>query len=155
MARYLIQETVTSQAVAVLMKDPQDSTEAARPVFESVGGKLEHYYAARNENTVNIIGDIPDEDSLAAILWSFQGGGGPISIKATPLMTATEAVDMLRRAGSEDDNPLDECPLAPPVPVGGEAYPVNGVSVIAPWVAVALLASAVGWLALRCRGACS
>ena len=106
MTRYLIQETITSQAVAALMKDPHDRTEAVRPVFESVGGKLEHYYIARNENTVYIIADIPDEDSLAAILWSFQGGSGPMSIKATPLMTATEAVDMLKKAGSLGYEPI-------------------------------------------------
>jgi len=35
MTRYLIQETVTSQAVAALMKNPHDRTEAVRPVFES------------------------------------------------------------------------------------------------------------------------
>jgi len=46
MTRYLIEETVTSQAVAALMKNPHDRTEAVRPVFESVGGKLEHYYIA-------------------------------------------------------------------------------------------------------------
>ena len=106
MTRYLIKETVTSQAVAALMKNPHDRTEAVRPIFESVGGKLEHYYIAYNENTVYIIADIPDQDSLAAILWTFQAGGGPMSIKATPLMTATEAVDMLKKAGSLGYEPV-------------------------------------------------
>ena len=106
MTRYLIQETVTSQAVAALMKNPHDRTEAVRPVFESVGGKLEHYYVAMNENTVYMIADIPDQDSLAAILWSFHGGGGPIAIKATPLMTAAEAVDMLKKAGRLGYEPI-------------------------------------------------
>jgi len=99
MTRYLIQETVTSQAVAALMENPHDRTEAVRPIFESVGGKLEHYHVAYTENTVYIIAEIPDQESLAAILWAFQAGGGPMSIKATPLMTATEAVDMLKKAG--------------------------------------------------------
>jgi hypothetical protein len=39
-----------------------------------------------------------------------------------------------------------------PPPVGGEAYPVNKASVLAPWIAVAvLLASGTGWYALRRR----
>jgi len=63
MTHYLIQETVTSQAVAAIMKKPHDRTEAVRPVFESVGGKLEHYYVAINENTVYMIADIPDQPS--------------------------------------------------------------------------------------------
>jgi hypothetical protein len=39
-------------------------------------------------------------------------------------------------------------------PVGGEAYPVNGASVLAPWIAAAvLLVAGAGWLALRRRRA--
>jgi len=100
MTRYLIEETVTSQGIAALIKNPHDRTEVIRPIFESVGGKLEHYYVAYNENTVYILAEIPDQESLAAIIWAFQAGGGPISLKATPLMTATEAVDMAKKAGS-------------------------------------------------------
>ena len=46
MTKYLIQETVTSQGIAALIKNPHDRTEVIRPIFESVGGKLEHYYVA-------------------------------------------------------------------------------------------------------------
>jgi len=100
MTRYLIEETITSQAAAAIMKKPHDRAEAIRPIFESVGGKLEHYYVAYSENTVYLLAEIPDQESLAAIVWAFQAGGGPMSVKATPLMTATEAVDMCKKAGS-------------------------------------------------------
>ncbi len=100
MTRYLIEETITSQAAAALMKNPHDRTEAIRPIFEAVGGKLEHYYVAYSENTVYLLAEIPDQESLAAILWAFQAGGGPVSVKATPLMTATEAVGVLKKAGN-------------------------------------------------------
>ena len=100
MTRYLIEETVTSQAAAAIIKNPHDRTEVLRPIFESVGGKLEHFYVAYSENTVYLLAEIPDQESLAAILWAFQAGGGPMSIKATALMTMTEAVEMLKKAGS-------------------------------------------------------
>lgn len=100
MTRYLIEETVTSQAVAALMKNPHDRTKVVSPIFEAVGGKLEHYYVAYNENTCYLIAEIPDQESLAAIIWAFQAGGGPMFIKATPLMTTTEAADVLKKAGS-------------------------------------------------------
>lgn len=106
MTRYLIEETITSQAVAALMENPHDRAEAVRPVFEAVGGKLEQYYVAYTENTVYLIAEVPDQESLAAILWAFQGGGGPTSIKATPLMSATEAADMLRKAGRLGYEPI-------------------------------------------------
>ena len=39
-----------------------------------------------------------------------------------------------------------------PPPVGGEAYPVNKISLLAPWIAVAvLLAGGISWLTLRRR----
>jgi len=41
-----------------------------------------------------------------------------------------------------------------PVPVGGEAYPINKMSLLAPWIAVGLvLAGGIGWYALRRRRA--
>ena len=100
MTLYLIEETITSQAAAAIMKKPHDRAEAIRPIFESVGGKLEHYYVAYSENTIYLLAEIPDQESLAAIIWAFQAGGGPMSIKATPLMTATEALNVMKRAGS-------------------------------------------------------
>jgi len=100
MTRYLIEETYTSQAAAAVIKNPQDRSEAIRPIFETVGGRLEHYYIACNENTVYLLAEIPDQESLSAIILAFQAGGGPMSIKATPLMTATEALNVMKRAGS-------------------------------------------------------
>ena len=105
MTRYLIEETITSHTAAAIIKNPHDRTEAIRPIFEAVGGKLEHYYVANSENTVYLLAEIPDQESLVAIIWAFQAGGGPTSLKATPLMTATEAVDVLKKAGSLDYRP--------------------------------------------------
>jgi parallel beta-helix repeat protein len=45
-------------------------------------------------------------------------------------------------------------PLEPPPPVGGEAYPVNKLAILAPWIAVAvLLAGGISWYVLRRRKA--
>ena len=100
MTRYLIQETVSSQGAAAMIENPHDRADAVRPIFESVGGKLEHYYVAYTENTVYILAEIPDQESLTTLLMAFIAGGGPTSVKATPLYTATEAVDVFKKAGS-------------------------------------------------------
>lgn len=55
---------------------------------------------AYNENTVYLLAEIPDHESLAVIIFAFQAGGGPIFLNATPLMTATEAVNVMKKAGS-------------------------------------------------------
>jgi uncharacterized protein with GYD domain len=105
MTLYLIEETASSEAIAALMKDPQDRTEHIRSLFEAVGGKLLHFFIAYNENTAYLLAEIPDQESLAEVVWAFQAGGGPTAIRATPLMTFTEAVDVWKKAGSLDYSP--------------------------------------------------
>ena len=100
MTRYLIEHSPVPQAAAAVIKNPQDRTEAIRTIFESVGDRLEHYYIAFEENTIYLVGEIPDQDSLAALVTSIWGGGVSMSIKAKPIITATEAVAVFKKAGN-------------------------------------------------------
>jgi hypothetical protein len=51
-----------------------------------------------------------------------------------------------------EDVAIDILVCREPPPVGGEAYPVDKISLLAPWIAMAvLLAGGVSWLALRRR----
>ena len=100
MTRYLIEETYTSQAASAIIKNPEDRTEAIRPVIESVGGTLEQYYIAFSENKVYLLVEIPKQENLSAVMTAIQAGGGITSWKATALMTATEAVAVFKKAGS-------------------------------------------------------
>jgi len=102
MAKYLIKEIISAAAAEAVMKNPHDRADVIRPVFESVGGKLEQYYVAYSENAVYIIADIPNQKDMAAILWAFQAGGGPVSITATPIMPFTEALEVIKKAGELD-----------------------------------------------------
>ena len=105
MIRYLIEHIPVPQAAAAVIKNPQDRTEAIRTMFESVGGKLENYYIAFSENTIYLLGEIPNEESLAAIMMSVWASGVSMSLKAKALMTATEAVDVYKKAGSVGYSP--------------------------------------------------
>ena len=98
--RYLIQATPTPQNVAALVQNPEDRTEAVRRVLEAAGCKLEQYYNSFAEGTSFVIAYIPDEASLDAIMATFFSGGGLTSIRATPIKTASESVDVLQRAAS-------------------------------------------------------
>ena len=88
------------QAAAAVIKNPQDRTEAIRTIFESVGGRLEHYYIAFSVTHYLSIGGVPDQESLAAIMTSIWASGVSMSLKAKALMTATEAVDVYEKAGT-------------------------------------------------------
>jgi len=96
----MIQETTTPQAAAGVLQNPEDRTEVIRPIFEAVGGNLEQFYVSEAENTVFLIADVPDQASLAAIMWAVSAGGGISSFRATPIVTASEAVDLFKKAAS-------------------------------------------------------
>lgn len=100
MPRYMVEETGTHQAVAALLQNPEDRAEAIRPIFEAVGGSLEQFYFSFAENIAFLIVDVPDQASLGAIMWAIFAGGGLASIRVTPIMTASEAVDVFKRAAS-------------------------------------------------------
>ena len=46
---------------------------------------------------------------------------------------------------------VDDVKICAQPPVGGEAYPINKISILAPWIAVALLAGGISWYVLRRR----
>jgi uncharacterized protein with GYD domain len=108
MTRYLIEHIPVPQAAAAVIKNPQDRTEAIRTIFESVGGKLEHYFIASYENTIYLLGEVPDEESLKAIMVSIWASGVSMSLKAKSLMTATEAVEVYKKAGTIGYRPPSE-----------------------------------------------
>ena len=99
MACYLFQLSIAPQAFATLIRNPNDRAEATRPVFEAVGGRLEEYYFAVGESTVYVLCDVPDHVSVEALTMAVLAGGAVTSVKATALLTAAEAVDVMKKAG--------------------------------------------------------
>jgi uncharacterized protein with GYD domain len=100
MTRYLIEETGTPQGVSGLLQTPEDRTEAIRPIFEAVGGSLEQFYFSLAENTAFLIVDAPDQASLDAVMLAIFAGGALASYRVTPIISASEAVDLFKRAAS-------------------------------------------------------
>jgi uncharacterized protein with GYD domain len=100
MPRYMIQANITPQATAAVLQNPADRSEAISPIFEAVGGNLERYYIGLEENAIFLIANVPDQDTLYALLIAFFAGGPWLSFRATPIMTASEAVDIFKRAGT-------------------------------------------------------
>jgi len=100
MPRYMIQATTTPQAAAAVLQNPEDRTEVIRPIFEAVGGSVEQYYLSLVENAIFVIADVPDQDTLSALSLAFFAGGPWVSYRVTPIMTASEAVDVFKRAAT-------------------------------------------------------
>jgi uncharacterized protein with GYD domain len=94
------QVSYTKEAWAKLMENPQDRLEAVRTPIEKLGGKLQISFFAFGAFDVIAITDMPDNISAAALAIAFAAGGSVQSIQTTPLMTAAQAVEALRKAGT-------------------------------------------------------
>ena len=94
------QVSYTKEAWARLIENPQDRLDAVRAPIEKLGGKLHTSFFALGAFDVIAITDMPDNISAAALAIAFAAGGAVQSIQTTPLMTAAQAVEALRKAGT-------------------------------------------------------
>jgi uncharacterized protein with GYD domain len=99
MPRYLQQITYTQEAWQALIKNPQNRIDAVRPAVEKLGGKIETAYFAFGDYDVIVIAELPDNVSAAALAVAFAGGGACRNVKTTPLLSAAEAVEAMKKAG--------------------------------------------------------
>ena len=100
MAKYLIEETISNQAVAGIMQNPEDRNEVLRLLFEAAGCKLEQFYVSGIENKAYVIVEAPDLNSVYTVGATFLAGGTASSLKCAPLLTLPEAVDLYKKAAS-------------------------------------------------------
>ena len=99
MAYYMVQAAYTAEAVAAMVKKPEDRGEAIRPVVEKLGGKLVGIWFCFGEYDVVGISELPDNVSAAAFAFAVSQGGKVKALKTTPLMTGDEAVKAMKKAG--------------------------------------------------------
>jgi uncharacterized protein with GYD domain len=100
MAKYLIEETFAPQGMAGMFKNPEDRMQPVSHIFEAAGCKLEQFYGSLTENKAYLIVDSPDLTSIYMVTANFLAAGAASSIKCSPLMTTSEAGDILRKAAS-------------------------------------------------------
>jgi len=105
MPKYMIQATTTPQAAAGVLQKQEDRTKVIRPIFEAIGGSLEQYYISLDSNTLFLIVDVPDQASLSALTLAFFAGGQWASFQTTPIITASEAVNLFKKAANVSYKP--------------------------------------------------
>ena len=98
MAYYMVQAAYTPEAIAAMVKKPEDRAAAIRPVVEKLGGKLEGIWFCFGEYDVVGISQLPDNVSAAAFAFAVSQGGKVKALKTTPLMTGDEAVKAMKKA---------------------------------------------------------
>ena len=105
MALYMFEAAFTSDAWATLAKNPQDRTEAVRTLLQGIGGKLISYYFAFGDYDVVVLAELPDNGAAAATAIAVAAGGAIRAVKTTPLLSAQEGVEAMRKAGEVNYKP--------------------------------------------------
>ena len=105
MAHYMVQAAYTAEAIAAMVKKPEDRAAAIRPVVEKLGGKLEGVWFCFGEYDIVGISQLPDNVSAAAFAFAVTQGGKVKTLKTTPLMSADEAVKAMKMAAGAGYRP--------------------------------------------------
>jgi uncharacterized protein with GYD domain len=105
MPSYLLQANYTSEALATLVKKPQDRTAVIRATVEKLGGSLVGLWGSFGEYEIVLIIDMPDNVSAAAMKMAALAGGALKSGVITPLISPEEGMAAAKKAGSAGYKP--------------------------------------------------
>ena len=105
MPHYLHQVSYSREGWQTLIAHPQNRVEAVRQAIENLGGKIVSAWFAFGDYDVVVITEMPDNVSAAALAIAFAGGGACKSVHTTPLLSAEEALQAMRKAGESGYRP--------------------------------------------------
>jgi len=105
MPLYLGRFSYTTDAMKVLLDQPQDRSAAAREVAESLGGKLLGFWYAFGEFDGVFLMEAPDNASAAALAMAVGAGGALSEVETTVLLDMDEAQDAMRKAAAATYRP--------------------------------------------------
>ena len=99
MPLYMVQASYAPQAIAALVKSPQDRTEAIRPLVEGAGGQLRDVFFSQGDYDIVVLFEVPDAEAANAVALASIAAGHLRAFKTTPLFTGAEITGAMRRAG--------------------------------------------------------
>ena len=100
MARYLFQISYTSEAMARLVKNPQDRGAIMREHTQLLGGKIETFDFCFGTYHVATIVEYPDDETMEAICMAVYASGAIKDLNVTVLIPMENAVRAMTRAGA-------------------------------------------------------
>lgn len=103
--RYLYQAAYTAEAVAALIKEPEDRIEAVRPALEAMDVEILANGYPLGEYDVTVIFEAPDDITAAAVALAIAAGGATRSARTTRLLNGTEWVTSLKKARRSEYKP--------------------------------------------------
>ena len=101
----MTQVAYTAEAWASQMQNPIDRTEIVRSAVEELGGRIINRWFSFGEYDIVLVTEMPDNTSAKALAIAVSAGGGPRSVKTTPLMTTEEGTEALTKAAGSGFSP--------------------------------------------------
>ena len=99
MPLYMTQFSYIPEAWAALVDNPEDRSVPVRGLTEAMGGRLVSWYLSMGDYDGLVIYKTPDDATAGATVLDAARRGHLRATETTPLFTAEEAVDIMRRAG--------------------------------------------------------
>jgi uncharacterized protein with GYD domain len=111
MPRFLLFIAYTQKAWDMLLRNPQNRSEAVRPVVEGLGGKVEVGYLSQTDYEVVAIVEMPDDATMAALSMAFMAQFAVKTIKTIPLLTWDQAIEAMQKGRKAAYNPPETNPM--------------------------------------------
>src|SRR5208283_1554310 len=90
MPKYLIEGTYTPEGLKGLAKDKASGLKAAvQAAMKNLKGKVESFYFTFGSDDIILIGEAPDNNTVAGLSLTV-GSTGVVNIRTTPLLTVEE-----------------------------------------------------------------
>ncbi len=107
MLHYFVQAAYKPEAVAALAKSPQNRLEAVGEVVHRLGGKLDGGGLLFGDVELQLVAicSLPDNVTAAALAIAISTGGMVLSVRTTPLLSGTEALEALSKAANAGYRP--------------------------------------------------
>ncbi len=99
MPLYMTQFAYTPEAWAALVDNPEDRSAPVHELIEIMGGRLVGWYLSFGDYDGLLIYEAPDDATAGAAVLAAARRGHLRATKTTPLFTAEEGMEMMRRAG--------------------------------------------------------
>jgi uncharacterized protein with GYD domain len=96
---YLYQLAYSGDAIKAMVANPTDREAAARKLIEALGGKLHHMFFSFGQYDVVCLIEGPDDIMMMAGAASVASAGTVSASATTKLMTSSEAMLALKKAG--------------------------------------------------------
>jgi uncharacterized protein with GYD domain len=98
MSKYAVLFRFRPEAVAAMMRRPNDRAAAVRETFQAIGGDVDAYYWVLGAYDGLLIADAPDAAAIAAVMVTVAGSGALAHTETHELIEADRIPAIVQRA---------------------------------------------------------